>query len=694
MAGVFIQDSYLKKNIIIKMEKLNFLRFGFAVCIVMVVSSFTPSRKTTPTAVIPKNEPATAHLQALLRFEPWAESVWKDYPKIPDAGYFGDGSGESINNGGIRGTCGIALSYAVLVHALPDAAERKHRIKRIEAALRYAEETHLSGAKTVVASDGKKWGVAETSPLNERIGWQSSLWAGSMGFAAALVEKEIDPKVVEGCKRVVAAEADWLSRKLPPSGYRFDSKGEENAWQSNIVTLAAAWMPNDPRAKKWLETAKLYLVNTYTVPSDTSGPLKKWIKTQTLFPSYAMENHGFYHPSYQMVAGMSISDSYLMARIINPKIAKEVEPFAENNVEKVWQFLKGIILDSGDFAYPSGLDWSLNSFDNVSYLAFLATHFDDPQALWAQPRLAKEILYHQAVNGDGRFTGESCPKGFYREAVEARRIAIAYLHNEVEGFPTAKGSETKNHISHYSDAGLIVQRSNNALTTISYGSKTMALVYPLNGATAGQRFLISPNTSSLIGPVGKTKLQSFKKNASGFSVEMSLKSEAGRESRMIIESTPDAVVFIEIPTLDSKLPKEGWFLSAIENDSLSGGKRTVLWKDNSAVIKERSGTNTQPISTDWLNIDNWIGFIAVPQGDFIYRAAANYNRNGAAEDAILFQPKEKNQPRAIIVLPGKSAAVTAKVQKSVIWTISKTESKLNFIKPGGEKMEIKFNSKF
>jgi hypothetical protein len=677
----------LKKNIIFKMKKLISLCLGFAVCIVTVASSFTPSGKTTPTAFIPKNESATAYLQALLQFEPWAESVWKDYPQIPNAGYFGDGA--SDGNGGIRGTCGIALSYAVLVHALPDAAERKHRIKRIEAALRYAEETHQSGPKAVVALDGKKWGVVKTSPLNERIGWQSSLWAGSMGFAAALVEKEIDPKVVEGCKRVVAAEADWLSRKLPPSGYRFDSKAEENAWQSNIITLAAAWMPNDPRAKKWLETAKLYLVNTYTVPSDSSGPLKKWIKTQTLYPSYAMDNHGFYHPTYQMVAGMSIGDSYLMARIINPKVAKELAPFAENNVEKVWEFLQGIILNTGEPAFPSGLDWSLNSFENVSYLAWLATHFNDSQAQWAQLHVAKQILYRQSVNGDGRFTGASCPNGFYREAVEARRVAIAYLHNETEGFPTSKGTEVKNRVSHYSDAGLIVQRSKNALTTISYGSKTMALVYPLNGKTVGQRFFISPNTSSLIGPTGKTKLKSFKRTASGFSVELNLNSNNGRASSMIIESTPDAVVFLETPTDRSKLPAEGWFLTAIENDSLSGGKRTVLWNENSAVINERSGTSTQPISTGWLNIDNWIGFIAVPKGNFIYQAASNYNRNGAAEDAILFHPDEKNKTRAVIVLPGKNAEITAKVQKSLKWTISETECKLSFIRPDGEKMEIK-----
>jgi len=635
----------------------------------------------------PPKGAAADYLLALLRFEPWAELQWHDYAKIANTGYFGDGT--TGGNGGIRGTCGIALSYAVLAREFPNAPERQHRIKRVEAALRYAEETHESGQDKVVAVDGKKWGVLSSFSIKDGRGWQSSLWAGSMGFAAALLEKELDPKVVEGCKRVVAEEADWLSKKMPASGFKFDTKAEENAWQSNIVTLAAAWMSRDPRADKWLKTAKLYLVNTYTVPTDSLGKLKEWIKTQTLFPSYALENHGFYHPTYQMVAGMSLGDSYLMANIINPKMAQEILPFAEHNVKPVWQFLQGILLNSGDLAFPSGLDWSLHSFEHISYLAWLSTHFNEPQAQWAEPGLAKEILYRQAINGDGRFVGESCPDGFYREAVEARRIAIAFLHDEMAQFPVSKGLKPKNYIAHYSDAKLMVQRSENALTTVSYGTKTMALVTPLNGTTARQQFLISPNTSSFIGGDGNTKLNFFKKTKRGFRAELKLDSKTGRKSTIIIESTPEAIVFVEIPAEDSKLPSGELFLTAIENDPLTGGERKVLWNADSTIIQERSGVSAGPVSVHWLNVDNRIGFITASEGDFIYRAASKYNRNGAAEDAVVFRPAESSAPRAVIVLPGKNAKVTAKVEKSLTWTITGNKCKVDFKMPGGKKMKIK-----
>lgn len=631
------------------------------------------------------NAVAADYLKALLRFEPWAESVWKDYPKIPGAGYFGDGG--SVGNGGIRGNCGIALAYAVLALEYPDAPESQHRIKRIEAALRYAEETHQSNVDSINCIDGKKWGVVPGSPDSR--GWQTSLWAGSMGFAAALLEKKLDPKVIAGCKRVVAAEADWLSQYPPRSGYKLDTKAEENAWQSNIVSLACAWMADDPRAVKWTETTKFYLANTYTVPKDSTGPLKKWIITQTLFPSYALENHGFYHPSYQMVAGMSMGDSYLMINLLNPKLAKEIEPFAEHNVEPVWQFLKGLFLESGDLAYPSGLDWSLHSFEHVSYLAWLSTHFKDREAKWAENRLSKHILYRQALNGDGRFVGESCPDGFYREAVEARRIAIAYLHEKMMGFPFVKEEKPRNYIAHYSDAGLIVQRSDKALTTISYGPKTMAMVYPLKGTTPSQYYLTAPNTSSLIGGDGKTTLKEFKKTAAGFSAVLQLNSNLGRKSTMFIESTPSAIVFVEIPSDSSMLPGGEWLLSAIENHALTGGIRSVLWRDSSIQIKERSGKSTPQISSGWVNIDNNIGYGVVPEGSIVYKAATKYNRNGAAEDALVFRPTLINKPRAVIVLPGESAETTAKVLKSVTWLVSSTQCALNFRMPDGKMLHVK-----
>jgi hypothetical protein len=685
----------IKKNQMKKWTHL-FPVFVLSLCANLIMPGKITSQIVAPNSHKPKNEQGADYLQALLRFEPWAESVWKDYPGIPNSGYFGDGASEG--NGGIRGSCSVALSYAVLIRAFPDAPERQKRLKRVEAALRYAAETHQSGPEKIVTVDGKKWGVFPGIAKFNPHSWQSPMWAAYMGFAAALVEKDLDPKVVESCKRVVAAEADIMATIPPSTGYRSDTKSEENAWDTSIPTLAAAWMPDDSRARKWIETAKLYMANTYTVPSDSLGPMKKWIKTQTLFPSYTLENHGFFHPSYEISGGQSLGDSYLMARIINPELEKELRPFLEFNMMPVWDVVKRILLETGDLIFPSGMDWSLHQFEDANYLAWMAAHFKMPEAQWAEIRVARQILYRQKINEDGRFVGESCRSGgrrgstdgFYVEAVQSSVVALAYLHNEMAGFPNAKGSSPKNHITHYSDIGLIIQRSQNAVTTISYGLRTMALVNPVQGTTAAQQFLVSPNTASFIGTDGKTILKDFKTTPTGFRAELELNGiKNRRRSSVVIESTPEAVVFIEIPSDTLNHSQDEWMLTAIENHPLTGGKRTVIWKSDSAVIKNRSGAVIPSISTGWINIDNTIGLVALTKGGFIYRAASDYNRVGAAEDSITFRPEKKDKPRAVIVLPGKNATVTEAVQKSAKWTETDKEGKLSFDIPGKKRTTVR-----
>ncbi len=269
----------------------------------------------TPVAPVPE-----VYLDCLEDLTLYAESQWHEVDGKPGMGYFGDGI--STGNAGIRGTCGMALAYATLAAA--GRGDRERLVARVEAALRYAAETHVTGSTVCV--DGQRWGD----------GWQTALWTGTLGMAAAILEEDLPPSLIGSCKRVVAHEADRLTRIPPPSGYRGDSKAEENAWNSNAPALAAAWMSDDPRAEEWLATARRYLVNSYTVP-DEDGPLAEWITTTTLHPSYACENHGFFHPSYQLVTGMSLGDSWLMARIVDPRAARRLDAFARHNVLPVWR---------------------------------------------------------------------------------------------------------------------------------------------------------------------------------------------------------------------------------------------------------------------------------------------------------------------------------------------------------------------
>jgi hypothetical protein len=618
----------------------------------------------SPTAEVP-----SVYLDCLDDLTRYAETQWHAVNDPPGAGYFGDGV--SGGNAGIRGNCGMALAYATLARA--GRGDRQHLTDRAEAALRYAAETHVTGDSRCV--DGKQWGE----------GWQTALWTGTLGLTALLLEDEIDPDVVAACQRVLAHEADRLAEIPPASGYRGDSKAEENAWNSNAPALAAAWMSDDPRADVWMNTARRYLANTYTVP-DEQGPLAPWVTTTTLYPSYACENHGFFHPSYEMVSGMSLGDSWLMARLAEPGVARRLRPFATHNVMEVWDHLQAVQLDSGELAYPSGLDWSLHGFGQVAYLAWLSNHFGDPLAAWSETRLAHWIRQRQKLNGDGRFTGGSVANGFYREAVMARRVSIAWWHHQAAR-RAAHASPPADRLSHFEDVGVIAYRGPEMFASVSYGERYMALVAPSAGEaeTAREAFVCTPWYPGILGgglgPATSSRVLKYRDGAEAV-FDVLIEAEHGplSRSRARVAAYPDALAVIEAPYgLDLGYANHLAFRIGIENHAFTGGSRLLKWDGGSADAEAMSGGALTPPGS-WISVDDRLAFIAGPGGTLRYDIPSSHNRRGAAEDTLGLEVAA-HRPRFCILIPGASADVAARAADSVEWSLGADAAELSFVAP-------------
>jgi hypothetical protein len=620
------------------------------------------------------------YLDSLVEFERYAEAVWHDAPEPAAAGYFGDGN--SGGNGGIRGSCGICVAYATLVRA--GGPDEQRRLARLRAALRYAAGTHVTGSARCV--DGKQWGGS----------WQSALWAGSLGFAAALVEEHLDADLRAACRRVVAAEADRLADIPPASGYRGDSKAEENAWNTNALALAAAWLHDDPRAPAWTAATKRYMANTYTVPDPARDPLASWITTTTLYPSYACENHGFFHPSYQMVSGMSLGDSLAMARAVNPDVADDLRPFAEHNVLPAWQCLSRVLLDSGEWAYPSGLDWSLHGYGQVSYLAWLAAHFDDPTARWAEERLAQHIASRQRLNADGRFTGESVRNGFYREAVMARRTAFAWWHHALARRPDGARTPPGDSVSHLPDVRLVLQRSRYGFASLSYGARIMGMVVPESTSHPANPYVVTPRYPQLIGAgtsgrATAAQLKRLSVTDRGFDAELHLTHGPLGATRVRFVSFGDAVAVIEwpLPLLALTPESVAAFPLGIENHALTGGSRKLEWASGEQHINALSGAALD-IPGRWACVADRYGVIAGPSGRLRYEAAAGYNRRGAAEDDLHYVPDDPLAPRYIVLLPSFDAETTRTVAAGIRWEAGDREAALSLTAPasGGHQLRV------
>ncbi|MBW8865224.1 MAG: hypothetical protein JF609_09960, partial [Verrucomicrobia bacterium] len=652
------------------------------------------------------------YFQCLTNFETYGETIWHSvsgaaYPT--NAGYWGDGG--NSGNGGIRGNCGVAVAYAVLVNAQPNSPNNATRIAHITQALNYAAQSHVTGSKQTVNNGKWGWSSGSTATCTSQGGsdWQSAEWAGSLGLACILVQSNLPAQTIADVQAVVASEATHRAGISPCTRILSDgdTKAEENGWDGNILALAAAWMTNNVNASNWLSAAKSYLVNTYTVaypdlstPNTIGDSLAAWVSTVTIFPSYALENHGFYHPTYEMVAGMSGGDSLLMAKLANSNIAAQLQPYAEHNVMAVWtNNLSNLLLDSGDFAYPAGVDWSVHDFEQNSFITWMAAHFNDPLARWADDKLSQCVHYHQIVNGDGTFVGTSANPGggilFYREAVEARRTAIAWLHISNADYPTGTMTAPGGIVMTNFDVQVIHQRSAFGSFSVSYGAgRIMAMVEPSALSVPTNAFISSPRLPGILGlgalgnPSSAT-LISLATNFNGFDAEIKITSSLGTTEEYV-KCTGESFAVIEVPRLNSgsTASSGGSFVCGIENDPLTGSARLLEWAGTSGSMTAMSGA-TRNVTNGWICVSGRYGLAAGPAGYFQYsttnsykRTSPSYSEAGEAEDALSFVEDNQLAPRYAVWFPTKSALQTSNAAAAITWVTNNLNTTVTLTFPG------------
>src|ERR1700743_1385922 len=97
-----------------------------------------------------QNGSQSIYLQSLTNFETYGESIWHtaSYANAPaDSGYWGDGA--TTGHGGIRGSDGVALAYAVMIMAQPGSPSNTTRLAHLRQALNYAALTHAGTGTNV-----------------------------------------------------------------------------------------------------------------------------------------------------------------------------------------------------------------------------------------------------------------------------------------------------------------------------------------------------------------------------------------------------------------------------------------------------------------------------------------------------------------------------------------------------------------
>lgn len=342
--------------------------------------------------------------------------------------------------------------------------------------MRYLVTTHVTGSRPT--SDGKQWGEA----------WQSAHWAQMLGRGAWFLEAgsvhfakcAVPADLCEGVRRVVAYEADRIARSEPPHQMRSDTKAEENAWNSQVLSVAMLLLPDDPRRAGWETAHQKWVMSSFFRPADERNdtvvdgrPVREQFTGANIFDDFTLENHDFVHPDYMTAFSLSLGcapDFAMSGRRKPEALLFNVAPIYEN--------LKWMLLPDGSFVYPNGQDWEL--FRNPSWLGkhvLMAVWARDPDAwTWTRRTLdTLEKMQARSTNGAVFYPGEYFFASTQHDLL--RSLANAWLSLQLAAdLPNAPSERAG--VRRWDSAKVMLCRTPDAIHTVSWGAKIMAQCVP------------------------------------------------------------------------------------------------------------------------------------------------------------------------------------------------------------------------
>ncbi len=358
--------------------------------------------------------------------------------------------------------------------------------KELIPVLRYLVRTHLEG--DLKTDDNESWGNA----------WQSAHWTAAMGNAAWWSWEGLPIDIREGVRKVVAHEADRIERTIPPHNLKLDSKSEENAWNSQVLSAALLLMPTDVRCVKWELAVKKWSLTSYLRQADSTSnnmvdniPISKVFTGANIHNDFTLENHDIVHPDYMgawiMNAGNDL-DYLLTGR-------KTSETFLYN-LNHVYDRQKRFYLPDGGYCYPNGQDWAI--FRNADWMPCHATavaRFNDPEGLYYLHNALEAAERMQARNSNGaiyspgeNFFPSSQPHlGYW---LSQAWLILHFAKEQLKEKSPLAG------VDDLEEGKIIIHRDNKAIQTVSWGEQKMIQMMPM-----AKDHIVSPDQRNGIGRV-------------------------------------------------------------------------------------------------------------------------------------------------------------------------------------------------
>lgn len=584
-------------------------------------------------------------LQMLANSLTYAHNIWYDCAapnsKGETCGYFKANSAGQSNEDGVRTNADFSMICAFLCKygkgkvTLPEGVTWDMVKDMAVKSLVFGYSTHKAN-KFKITSDNKYWG----SVSNADHVWESSLWATSLAYASYFLNEELDESQKTYIYNMIKAECNYELERTIPTGYNGDTKAEENGWETNILSCALGLYPDDALAPKWFDRLRAFAINCYSHVDDAQNTTvidPEYDETtvqdlyigKNLYDDYTLQNHNYFHTSYQNVVMQELGESHLALHLFqggNPKW--KTNALMHNNQKVMDEVLCRLALADGELAMPNGNDWSMFLYDQITSYTTAACFLRDPNALMLENLAYKHIKARQSTTQDGSWLLNS-DIGPRRMGVEGHRVMMTYLMHELASTADIQATSWKDFSQSQEQAYIFtpqnIVRANtpDRFSVFSWSNGLKSYTGYIASNKPDKNKIIVPykknNTGNILGwytVSGKATDASpvisgiYDLNGNSYTMNGKLMTNGNSlENNFTLFSTPgNAFIYMDyvVGKTNGTITEEKGGLMAISTDPFTKEKRTLY---HSKGRLQTDGSQLKSFMGNWVNIDNEVGIV-------------------------------------------------------------------------------------
>ena len=613
-------------------------------------------------------------LQMLANFATYLKNDFQDcqWPNSIDevCGCFKGENTMANDERGVRPNADLSMICAFLVKygkgkvTLPQGVTWDDLETMAMKSLVFAYSTHKAN-KLKVCSGGNYWGSTSTSDAV----WESSLWAMSVAYSAFFQWDKLSDAQKNYIYQLLKAECNYELYRSIPTGYNGDTKAEENGWEADVLAATLGLFPNDELAPQWFARLREFAINSYSQTDDTTdntvidpdydnATVKSLYKGKNLYDDYTLQNHNYFHTSYQNVVIQELGEAALALKLFQQGLYGEekwkTNALMHNNDKVMQEVLYWLALADGELAMPNGNDWSLFLYDQITSYSTNACFLRDPHALLLENLAYKMIKARQTTTQDGSWLLRA-DVGARRMGVEAHRVMMTWLMHEVlstaEMTPTTWDDFNREYACAkvLSSQNIVRAATDSRFTCFSWSKGLQSYTGYIAANSIDKNKIIVPfranNTGNFLGwyeVQGKgtnatpvvSGIYDLRGNSYVMNGELNT-NDATLNNRFAIYSTPgNAVIYIDYvrAKADATITAEKGALMAISVDELTKTSRTLYYADYSADFdcqcythKQLDGSSFTTLPGPWINVDNALSIVNASGKGFAFGEKANNN---------------------------------------------------------------------